>query len=143
MKYIKWILLVILIFFIIITIYMYIDFRKPKGNILVDVDTIDYIYEKRWYKIGLRVYENNELIDEKFGLKNNKYMMFDKENIKYCDDTDNECEEHKYSYNDGIIYMPINFFVMKGNYNVTFNENVMELSMVNGEYMFIYYFEGL
>lgn len=141
MKNIKWILLGILIILIIITIYMYFDFIKVKTDVPVDIDNTNYIYNKKWYKIGVRTYKGEELIDNNFDLKNNKYMLFDKENVNYCDDTNNMCEEYEYSYNDGVIYMPMDFLVIKGNYNVSFNEDIMELSMISGDYMFIYYFE--
>lgn len=69
-------------------------------------------------------------------------MVFNKHNVRYCIDNDNNCESYKYSYDDGLIDMPIDFLVIKGEYNITYNENTIELSILNDNYKFIYYFES-
>ena len=69
-------------------------------------------------------------------------MTLTKDIIKYCDTLTKECEEYNYTYSNNIINMPIDYFVFKGKYELSFDEENLYLSYSVDNVKVVYHFEA-
>lgn len=145
-KMIKWILLIISIVLIIITVVIFIQFKENYGydDKKYDKnndDDISEIYGKNWFNVGFAIYEDDKLTSEETVIYS-KYMTLTKDIIKYCDTLTKECEEYNYTYSNNIINMPIDYFVFKGKYELSFDEENLYLSYSVDNVKVVYHFEA-
>lgn len=138
-KCIKWILLFMFIisFIILIVLFFNYDDSKLKKDISI-------IYNKHWYRDGVSLYDNGKFISENFKLGDTRYLYFTKDFVKYCDNATGACEQFNYIYDEenGTIYLDSSdYFIVKGTYNIEYDENEMKLIEVTDGVEFTHYFD--
>lgn len=154
-KYIKWIFLIIFVIAVIITILLFVNFAKNtdlgtnndgnNANVSDNDNTaISKIYNLRWIRTGMSVYENEELTYEYLNFASDRYMVFSEDYVQYCYTSTEVCEDYKYQYNrdDRTIFIDSeDYFVVNGTYEIVLHENSFDLIMpVNETGKVIYYF---
>lgn len=144
-KYIKWIFLIIFIIALIITIMLFVNFAKNRDNKDIDTDNkISQLFDKKWVRTGLSIYENNVLKGENLNLSDTRYIVFSNDFVSYCNNIDNECKDYYYEYNDEYETVFIDsedYLVERGTYKITFYQNKFDLSLIYDEGTVIFHFD--
>ena len=134
-KYIKWILLVILIFCLLIFGIKFLNYNNEEAKI-----NISDIYGTDWYKFGIAFYENKKLITENKKVTGLYRMSFDNEKVTYCNLENDKCNEYTYSYDgEKITINSEDYFIPNGTYNIKLEDGVLILSIKDGIYTIVYY----
>lgn len=97
----KYIIIISLIAIIIISIIVFIINSREKIN--YRYPELKEIYEKNYYKSGVRIYDNNNLTSERISINYGEYIIFTDNYIKYINDIIGKTYEFDYTYSDGII----------------------------------------
>lgn len=126
MKVVKWILLGISIIFITILITIYFKGYYKNDNDYNNAE-LSSIFSKSWYGAGYSMYDLNDNLTGENNSYEKNYMVFSLYNIQYCSYNLNKCESYEYKYANGKIYMPADYFVVAGEYEIVFNENKLDL----------------
>lgn len=135
-------MLVILIVCIIITMVKFINYSNDKF-IISDNDKFEIsdIYNYKWYKSKIEIYENDVLKHESFNSLEPIYMNFVDNIVTYCNFDTKECNEYTYSYGNGKITINSgDYFLGNGSYDLKFKDSVLELSILQNKTKLIYYF---
>ena len=83
-KYFKWILLAIFIVFLIITVFLFLDFlekstaEEQKKNNFAQLLGINFL------RTGVSYYKDGNLIDENLELIDSRYITFSEEYVEFC-----------------------------------------------------------
>lgn len=156
-KYLKWILLIILlislsIFGIRVINYINSDNNNGEQTIVennditdgIDEFLISDIYGFNWRKFGIAIYENNTLFSENNGLDGPYNMRFNEDKVTFCNNVTNECDEYSYSYSDGKITINSgDYFVSKGTYDIKLKDDILELRILDDDLTIVLYFNYL
>lgn len=144
-KYFKWILLAIFIIFLIITVFLFLDFlekstaEEQKKNNFAQLLGINFL------RTGVSYYKDGNLIDENLELIDSRYITFNEEYVEFCNpmnlDKSNICEKFNYYYENDLIYFDSSdYFVVKGEYYLEYTENGFSLIYEKGKEKAVYHF---
>ena len=97
----KYIIIISLIVIIIISIVVFIINSREKIN--YRYPELKGIYEKKYYRNGVRIYDNNNLTSENISINYGEYIIFTDNYIKYINNIIDKTYEFDYTYSDGII----------------------------------------
>lgn len=139
-KYIKWILLVIFIISLIVTVFLFYKFINRNTDIN---NQITQLYDERYFRTGISHYKDGVLINENLHLSDDRYVVFTEKYIEYCniDQVQDGCKKYNYSYNNGTIYIEAeDYFISKGEYNISFSDDGFDLSQLSSVGEVIYHF---
>ena len=143
-KYIKWILLVILIISLIITSILFINFASNREDTLKnETSELDKFYGKKLRRIGVALYKNDELISENLELTDLRFMVFNKNNVTYCDMNGEKCDKYDYLYEKDVITINSeDYFITNGTYEIEFTDNRILLTQMVDDMKMVHYLEG-
>ena len=65
-----------------------------------DSFNISDIYDISWYRVGIKIFEYEQLVSENNQLNDNRYMLFNNSGVLFCNSTTDECKQYNYSYDD-------------------------------------------
>lgn len=140
----KWILLIILIISIITTIILFINYVNNKD--INNNSEISNIYNKNWFRKTVTLYtEENEFVYESDNIIDDRYIIFDKDFVYYCNITENDCKKYNYTYNKKNKTIFINAedkFIKKGTYKITLEEENFKLTIEEQGFISIHKFEN-
>ena len=144
-KYFKWFMLGIFIISVIITLILFFNFIKDHDTVYTDNELnqnspLSIIYGKKWRRTGVAHYEGGLLVSDNMDLEDFRFMVFTEDYVEYCDMYGEDCDKYHYEYNDGIIFIDSeDYLIIKGTYNIVFDEEIIELSIEKDNYKYIYY----
>ena len=146
-KYIKWILLSILIISILITVILFINFAKENNNNLGtnhaennEKDILENFYNKNLYFLNMTIYENNEEIFRS-NYNDGKYIVINNQTIKYCYSSNSECKVDNYTYDNNKISIKTYNTLGPGDYKVEVLDEMLKLSRKEKDKTISYCFE--
>lgn len=147
-KYIKWILLSILITSIVITIILFINFIKEKNNssnnqnIVNNEKTIlEKFYNRNLYFLDMTISEKNQEIF-RTGYTDGRYIIINSKTIEYCYSPDEDCKIDNYTYNNDTINISTSNSLGPGDYKIDVIDEKLKLSRQIKGKTISYYFEA-
>ena len=148
-KYIKWIGLLIILFLILVLGMKFVNYINLDNvadfseNNMNEFNIID-IYNIPLYKTGIAYYQGDKLISKNFEIVDNCNITFYENYFEFIDPYSDVKDKFIYTYENGVINVNSdNYFLVKGMYDVSYENSKIKLSQTEDGNTFVYYFDTL